>query len=172
MAQPAAAAPHILPHAIGAPLPPRRPSPAAQRGNVVATRTAPGGNAQHPAVFAPWKQLQAKADDQFKRELVTALNELERTVGDAAQMLDRAYATAAEAAGSLEAAAWAAWEKYTRAADDLRNAILTRALAAYTDAFSRAQAAYEKAVTDAENVYKTITADANRAQADVKAMPS
>lgn len=165
-------APHHTRESFGAIVPPHivpLTAPAA-RQTTVATRSTGTVPAPHPSVYEPWTALLAKADTRFKTEITAAIRDLERATGEAGRLLDTSAAIAAEAAASLEAAAWAAWEKYMAAADATRNEILGRARAAYAEMVGNATGQYERALDSAEATYKTIVADANRAKTDAKSI--
>lgn len=140
------------------------PTPTVKRTAVVAARSGGAVQPPHPAVYAPWGPLLAKAETRLKTEITDAVRQLEQATAEAGQLLDTAAATAAEAGAALEAAGWAAWEKYTAAADDTRNAILDRARQAYDESVTRARAQYDKAMNNALNTYRSIQADATMAQ--------
>lgn len=151
--------PHIVP--LTAP---------AARQTTVANRSGVTVPAPHPSVYEPWTALLAKADARFKTEITAAVRDLEAATSVAGRLLDTSAATAAEAAASLEAAAWAAFGKYMAAADATRNEILDRARAAYAEQIELAAGQYDRSLASAEQVYKTIVDDARRAQADAKSI--
>lgn len=134
-----------------------------------ATVTSPPA---HASVYTPWKQLLAKAEARLKVEISAALAELERDSAAAGTLLDTAYSTAAEAAGHLEDAAWAAWHKYMAAADDTRNSILAPATTAYDATIAALHARYEKSLAEAIAAYRTLLSDAQAAEAGVKTIPA
>lgn len=144
------------------------PSPTVKRGQVVATRSGSTAAAPHESVYAPWEKLLSQADARLKTEITAALRELEGETAEAGQILDRAYSMAAESAGALEHAAWAAYEKYMAAADDTRSAILTPATAHYDSLIAAATARYNKALDDARRTYNSIVNDVNKAKSDAK----
>lgn len=136
----------------------------------MAARTPAGVNATHPAVYEPWAALEKKAAARYKTEIQDALRGLEAATAEAGTILDTSAAMAADAAGRLEQAAWAAWHKYMASADETRNAVMGPAYMAYDQAISYANAAYKRALDDAEATYKSILADAQRAQSGVKSI--
>lgn len=86
----------------------------------------------------------------------------------AAVILDTTSAYAAEAAGTLEAAGWAAWHKYMEAADTTRNQILNAARTGYDQAITYAHDQYAAALADAEKTFTSMMNDAGRAKADAE----
>lgn len=156
------------------PLPsvPPTTTPVVVRGTTSGTTSNPPTTPPHPAVYAPWTSLLAKAETRYKTELTLALNDLDRAAADAGRLLDQAATMAAEAGAHLEQAAWAAWSKYMAMADDTRNSILDRARTSYDQAITYARTQYDHALSDAEKTYQSIAADATRAQSDVKSIAS
>lgn len=155
-------------HPQRVPPPVHHPGPVTRRQHVIATRTTSTGPAPHPSVYQPWAQLLTQGDIRLKKEITDALRKLEAETAEADQLLDRAYSMAAEAAGALEAAAWAAWGKWMAAADDTRSGIVTPAVARYDEAVAGATARYNAALADARKTYDTIVADADKAKADAR----
>lgn len=149
---------------------PVHPAPPPPRPGVVAARTPVSHGTTSPAVYTPWTALEKQAAVRLKAELQDALRGLEKAAQEAGTILDISAATAADAAGRLEAAAWSAWHKYMTMADETRTAVMGPAYAAYDQALSYAQAAYKRAMDDAESAYKSTLADARRAEADVKSI--
>jgi hypothetical protein len=166
------------PSAIGKtvhrPLPtvPAPTTPVVVRGTTTSATSNPPTTPPHPAVYAPWTSLLAKAETRYKQEISLALTDLDRAAVDAGRLLDQAATMAAEAGAHLEQAAWAAWSKYMAMADDTRNEILNRARTAYDQAITYARGQYDRSLTGAEKTYQSIAADATRAQSDVKSIAS
>lgn len=154
------------------PTPVHKPSPTVVRQAVVAVRNTVTSPVPHASVYTPWNALLAKAEARLKVEIQAAITELERDSAVAGTLLDTAYATAAEAAGHLEDAAWAAWHKYMAAADDTRNGILGPATSAYDATMASLHSRYEAALADADKTYKSLLADAQAAEAVVKTIPA
>lgn len=126
----------------------------------------------HPSVFQPWTQLAAQAEAEFKGVMAAALRVYQAEFTAAGKILETAQAMSAEQAGTLQAAAWAAWNRYMEQADATAAAIMGPALAGYDRAIAAASDAYQKALTDAEKTYKAVMADVNRATADAKGFPA
>lgn len=142
------------------------PPPAVQRVVIDQTRQAAQTTPPHPAVWQPWTTLAAQAESQLKAEISAALKAYEMQFGAAGRILDTAYGMATEQAGQLQAAAWAAFNRYMAAADATSRAILEPATTAYDQAVSNATAAYAAALGEAEKTYRQVMADVNRAKTD------
>lgn len=157
---------------VNRPLPsvPPATTPVVVRGTTSGATSHPPTTPPHPAVYAPWTQLLARAETRYKQEMTLALTDLDRAAAESGRLLDQAATMAAEAGAHLEQAAWSAWAKYMAMADDTRNNILDRARLAYDQAITYARTQYDHAMSDAEKTYQAIAQDASRAQADVKAI--
>lgn len=142
------------------------PSAAVKRAAVVQARAAIPPSSGHPAVYQPWAALLAQADTRLKTEITAALRALEAEQGEAGRLLDRAYTSAAEAAGALEAAGYAALEKYLRDAEETRARIVGPAVELYDRLIAAAHDRYTAALDDARKTYQTIRADAEQAKSD------
>ena len=153
-------------HPGGVPAARDHPSAAVRRAAVVQARAAIPANSGHPAVFQPWTILLAQADARLKTEITAALRALEAEQAEAGRVLDRAYAMAAEAAGALETAGYAALDKYLRDADDTRAKIVNPAVSLYDRLIATAHDRYTAALDDARKTYQTLAADAAQAKTD------
>lgn len=142
------------------------PSAAVKRAAVTQARAAVPANSGHPAVFQPWATLLAAADARLKTEITAALRALEAESAEAGRALDRAYAMAAEAAGALETAGYAALDKYLKDADETRARIVDPAVQLYDRLIGDAHKRYAAALDDARGTYQTLAADAAQAKTD------
>lgn len=147
-------------------------NPVLTRTAVTTVRTTTTAAHPHPTVYQPWKELQTAAAARLKIELSDALRALEQAMLQAGVILDTTSAYAAEAAGQLEAAAWAAWHKYMDAADKTRTDILKAAVGGYDSAIESAHNAYVTALDDAEKTFKSMMNDAARAKNDAGQIPA
>jgi hypothetical protein len=143
-----------------------RPSPAVKRMAVVQGRNSGPTTSGHPAVYQPWTTLIAQADTRLKTEISAALRALETESTEAGRVLDRAYAMAAEAAGALENAGYAALDRYLKDADETRTKIVGPAVELYDRLIAEAHARYTAALDDARQTYQQLAADANQAKTD------
>ena len=142
------------------------PSAAVKRAAVVQSRAAVPANSGHPAVFQPWTTLLAQADARLKTEITAALRALEAEQAEAGRALDRSYAMAAEAAGALETAGYAALDKYLKDADETRAKIVNPAVSLYDRLIAAAHDRYTAALDDARKTYQLLAGDAAQAKAD------
>lgn len=140
--------------------------PVVLRQAVTTARQVGANPPPHPSVWAPWGPVAAQAEAEFKAEIATALKLLQHRTGDASKVLDTAEAMAAEQAGTLRAAAWAAWHRYMDAADRTAAAIMGPAADGYQREIAAATAAYEAQLAQAESTYAAVLADVNRAKTD------
>ncbi|HEV2222426.1 MAG TPA: hypothetical protein VGR84_05430 [Candidatus Acidoferrales bacterium] len=154
--------------ALARTVPPTRdhPSAAVKRAAVVQSRAAAPANSGHPAVFQPWTVLLAQADARLKTEITAALRALEAEQAEAGRALDRSYAMAAEAAGALETAGYAALDKYLKDADETRAKIVNPAVSLYDRLIAAAHDRYTAALDDARKTYQLLAGDAAQAKTD------
>jgi hypothetical protein len=143
-----------------------RPSPAVKRMAVVQGRSSGPTTSGHPAVYQPWTTLIAQADTRLRTEISAALRALETESTEAGRVLDRAYAMAAEAAGALENAGYAALDRYLKDADETRTKIVGPAVALYDRLIAEAHGRYTAALDDARQAYQKLAADAAQAKTD------
>lgn len=139
-------------------LPPRTITPSPADG------VPPGGGDMVPPgatapVWQPWAEVQANAQSRLKTETQAGLRAFDRTVTDAGRLLDSARAIADQQAKQLEAAAWAAWNKYMAQAREIHDAVMAPALSAYTDTVTAAHSRLRHELGKVNDAYNRILSD-------------
>lgn len=144
-------------------LPPRQITPSSTD-----TSAPSGGDMVPPAaaapVWQPWAEVLANAQSRLKTEVQNQLRTFNHTVTEAGRLLDAARTIANEQSRQLEAAAWAAWNRYMAEARELHNTVMQPAVSAYTDAVAAAHTRLRSELGKVDDQYKRITQDATWTQ--------
>lgn len=106
-----------------------------------------------PPAWQPWVAVQDKALARLKTQLQASLRLFDQEVTEAGRLLDTARGIAAQQTAHLEAAAWAAWNRYMTQAAEIERTIMEPALKAHADQLAAAERQFHADVDPVTHAY-------------------
>lgn len=121
-------------------------------------------------MFHPWENLATQANERLAAQLSTGLSELEVQAANAGHILDTAQQQASRARAQLQAAGWAAFNKYMGAAEQTYRSIMDAAYVAYDQQLATAVDDYDATIKDASASYTKLILSAQAAKTEHERM--
>lgn len=117
-----------------------------------------------PPAWQPWVAVQNNALARLKTQLQASLRLFDQEVTEAGRLLDAARMVAAQQTAHLEAAAWAAWNKYMAQAAQIEQNVMEPALKAHADQLAAAEAKFRADVDPVNHAYTLAKTQAQYSQ--------
>lgn len=117
-----------------------------------------------PPAWAPWVAVQNNALARLKTQLQASLRLFDQEVTEAGRLLEAARMVAAQQTAHLEAAAWAAWNKYMTEAAEIEKRIMEPALKAHADQLAEADRKFRADVDPVNHAYTLAKTQAQYSQ--------